>query len=529
MSTSLHLTESLNVGDDIALSALLTAQYNPASISQVSLSTSSKYYSQEFQNSLYVLFKEHQVTVRGLINTTDNEDYKYEMDIGFDQDLLIGHTERTDGKQITASDIDAKKCSPTGKYNRCYRGDITIRTGNSGVGRKGTFDVNWGRGTAKLDVRVPDQIELKFDHAHTGHLRDDDFNSKTNIDGKLLQLNNRGAFSYSGSVVKEDGKWNNVQLRSSLIDKKTGQKSLATDISLNQKLTNKLTGQFQQDIKVNLEYKGQSVINWSSDSASCPNNPSNVLYGMCQTTTFNIKASNQFVQRLRQRLQLPVDPKLSNPAGQVTYDGTLKVDLKPDPKSGPHTAKLDLNRLKEDAIDLDVSYQPRGDNLPMNLRLKASLPQQNPISVKYDETRQSSTKFQGVLKYSFNANDNSAEKTYQCDVDQQGASDVSINCKGERTTLTFDIDRKAGKSKLYLDLNRFQNERIGYEGVRNPKTNEMEATLYTFVTSWNIKREPGKSTVLVAKQKNVEVLRIEGTKVNQEIQVKFSPSGVNLQ
>jgi hypothetical protein len=57
----------------------------------------------------------------------------------------------------------------------------------------------------------------------------------------------------------------------------------------------------------------------------------------------------------------------------------------------------------------------------------------------------------------------------------------------------------------------------------------MEATLYTFVTSWNIKREPGKSTVLVAKQKNVEVLRVEGTKVNQEIQVKFSPSGVNLQ
>ena len=208
------------------------------------------------------------------------------------------------------------------------------------------------------------------------------------------------------------------------------------------------------------------MIDWTSESVSCKDNPSNVLTGICQTATFTLKASNQLAQRLRQRLELPSDSKLSsNPSGQITYDGTLKLDLKFDPKTGPHTAVLDLNRLKEDAVDLDISYQPRSDNQPMNLRLKANLPRQNPISIKYDETRRSSTNFQGVLKYSFNANDNSAEKTYQCDVDKPDDSDVSVNCKGERTTLTIDIDRNSGKSKVYVDLNRFEGEKIGYEGI----------------------------------------------------------------
>ncbi len=228
-------------------------------------------------------------------------------------------------------------------------------------------------------------------------------------------------------------------------------------------------------------------------------------------------------------MELPADPKLSNPAGEVTYDGTMKLDLKFDPKAGPHTVSLDLNRLKEDAVDLDVSYQPRSDNEPMNLRLKANLPRQNPISVQYDEKRHSQTNFQGVLKYSLNANDNSAEKIYQCDVDRPDDKDFSVNCKGERTTLTIDIDRNAGKSKVYVDLNRFEGERIGYEGVRNPQTKELDATLYTLVTSWNIKQQPGKSTTVIVKQKNKEVLRVEGTKVNnQEILVKFSPANVNL-
>jgi len=179
------------------------------------------------------------------------------MDIGFDDDSLTGHSERTDGQQTIISDIDAKKCTPTGQYDRCYKGDITIRTSNSGAGRKGTFDVSLGHGTAKFDVKVPEQIELKFDHTHTGRIRDEDFSSKTIIEGKSLRSDNKGSFSYSGSVDKEDGKWNNVQVRSSLSDKKTGQKLLATDVHLNQKITNKLSGQFQRQIGFNLERSGK--------------------------------------------------------------------------------------------------------------------------------------------------------------------------------------------------------------------------------------------------------------------------------
>ncbi len=529
LNTTLHITESVNIGDDIALNTLLTAQYHPQSISQISVSTSTKFYAQDFQNSFYALFKEHQVILRGIINTTNNKDYKYEMDIGFDDSLLTGHSERTDGRETIVSDIDAKKCTPTGKYKRCYKGDITVRTGTSGAGKKGTFDVSWGHGTAKLDVKVAEQIELKFDHTHAGHILDDDFSSKTNIDGKLLQSNNKGSFSYSGSVEKEDGKWNNVQLKSSITDPQTGQKLLATDVNLNEKITDKLTGKSQRKINVTLERQGNTVIDWTSNSVNCEDNPSNVLHGICQTSKFNLKANNQFVQRLRQRLELPVDPKLSNPTGQVTYDGTFKLDLKFDPKTGAHKVTLDVNRQKEDAVDLDVSYQPRYDDEPMNLRLKANLPKQNPISLKYDEKRDSKTNFLGTLKYSLNSNDESAEKKYECEVDRLHTNDVSINCNGERTKLTIEIDRNAGKSKVYVDLNRFEGERIGYEGVRNPETNELDATLYTFVTSWNIKRQPGKSTVLTVKQKNKEVLNIKGTKVNNhEIQVEFSPANVNL-
>ncbi len=124
------------------------------------------------------------------------------------------------------------------------------------------------------------------------------------------------------------------------------------------------------------------MIDWSSDSMNCKTNPSNVLTGICQTSTFNVKASNQLAQRLRQRLELPADPKLSNPTGQVTYDGTLKLDIKFDPKTGPHTVTLDLNRLKEDAVDLDVSYQPRADNQPMNVRvMQMTIPLRKRINV----------------------------------------------------------------------------------------------------------------------------------------------------
>ena len=240
------------------MGAQLTAQYNPQAVSQISLTTSSKYYNIEFQNALFALMKQHQLTVRGIINTTDDEDYKYEMDIGFDEEVLVGHTERTDGQQLFTSDIDAKRCSVSGKYSRCYRGDITIRAGNSGPGRKGSFDISYGTGTAKLDIRVPENIELKFDHTHTGRLRDEDFNSKTTIEGRSFRANNRRAFSYTGAVDKEDGKWNNLNLQSTLVDK-NGQKAVDSNIRMKQQVLNKLTGQYQRKIDVNLERKGKSA------------------------------------------------------------------------------------------------------------------------------------------------------------------------------------------------------------------------------------------------------------------------------
>ncbi|CAF4425476.1 unnamed protein product, partial [Adineta steineri] len=120
-------------------------------------------------------------------------------------------------------------------------------------------------------------------------------------------------------------------------------------------------------------------------------------------------------------------------------------------------------------------------------------------------------------------------EAYQSDVDRPDASDFSVNCKGERTTLTIDVDRNAGKSKAYIDLNRFEGERFGYEGTRNQKTNELDFTLYTLITSWNIKRQPQKSTTIVVKQKTKEVLRVESVKVNDhEVTMKFTPSNIQL-
>ncbi|CAF3434120.1 unnamed protein product [Rotaria socialis] len=382
LNTSLHLVKALRIGNDIATHSSLTAQYNPRLVSQVSATISTKFYGKEFQNSLYALFKQHQIIVRGLLNTADNQNYTYEMDVGLDNDSLTGHTERTDGQETTMSDIDTKKCTATGKYYRCYKGDITVRTGTSSSESKGTFDISWGRDAAKLDIKVPNHVELSFDHSHTGRVRDANFSSKTNIEGKILQPNKRGAFNYLSSIEKEDGKWNDIQIQTSLNDMKTGQKSGATDIRFNQKITDKRSGQFQRKFNVNVERQGLPAIVWSSDSFSCSNNPSYVIYGVCQTATFNIKANNVLIQRLRQRLQLTADPRLSNPLGQVTYDGTLNLDLKHDPTLGPHTVKFDLNRLREEAIDIDLSYQKRIDEKPMSLNLKVNIPQQNPISIK---------------------------------------------------------------------------------------------------------------------------------------------------
>ncbi|CAF3781239.1 unnamed protein product [Rotaria socialis] len=157
LNTSLHLVKALCNGNDIATHSSLTAQYNPQSISQVSATISTKFYGKEFQNSLYALFKQHQGIVRFFLNTTDNQDYAYEMDIGLDTDLLTEHTKRTNEQETAMSDIDTKKCTATGT----------------------------------------------FDNLHTGRVRGADFSSKTNIEGKILQPNKRGAYNYSSSIEKE--------------------------------------------------------------------------------------------------------------------------------------------------------------------------------------------------------------------------------------------------------------------------------------------------------------------------------------
>ncbi|CAM4988772.1 unnamed protein product, partial [Rotaria socialis] len=51
------------------------------------------------------------------------------------------------------------------------------------------------------------------------------------------------------------------------------QKSGATDIRFNQKITDKHSGQFQGKFNVNVERQGLPAIISSSDSFSCSNNP----------------------------------------------------------------------------------------------------------------------------------------------------------------------------------------------------------------------------------------------------------------
>ena len=241
------------------MDVLLTAKYDATLASQISATTSGNYYGQSIQSSAFALFKQHQAIIRGVVNTSEYSDYHYEMDIGFDDDLLTGHTERSDGQQTIVSDIEARKCAATGKYNRCYKGDITVRSGNNAAGQKGSFGISWGKGTAKLDVRVPDQLELKFDHSHTGRVRDEDFSSSTSIDAKSLRSDRKGAYSYTGSVEKENGRWNKVQARSSLTDPKTGQKSIDVDLGLNQNVNDRRTGDVQRTINVKVDRKGTKI------------------------------------------------------------------------------------------------------------------------------------------------------------------------------------------------------------------------------------------------------------------------------
>ncbi|CAF4369622.1 unnamed protein product, partial [Rotaria magnacalcarata] len=267
-----------------------------------------------------------------------------------------------------------------------------------------------------------------FDHSHTGRVRDADFSSRKNIEGKILRPNKRGASNSSSSTDKEDGKWN------------------------------------------------------------------------------DIKANNLLMQRLRQRLQLTVDPRLSNPLGQVTYDG-----------------------LREETIDIDLSYQKRVDEKSMSLNLKVNVPQKNLISIKYDETIRSNTSFNGVLKYPFNANDSTAEKTYQCDVNQPYVDSYSMKCQGERTNLTIDIDPVAHKKKFIVDLNRLTGERIGYETAMKFTIGELETTYYTLVTSWNMKYRVEVLLIIIVKQKDLEVLRITTSRADfAGFKIRFLPANIEI-
>ncbi|CAF5033471.1 unnamed protein product, partial [Rotaria socialis] len=102
------------------------------------------------------------------------------------------------------------------------------------------------------------------------------------------RADNKGAFSYSGAVEKDDGKWNSVQVETSLSDMKTGQKSFVSNIGFTQKVTNKLAGEFQRNIDVKVQRQGLTLVDWSSESVTCKGNPTNVLTGLCQTATFNM-------------------------------------------------------------------------------------------------------------------------------------------------------------------------------------------------------------------------------------------------
>ena len=165
----------------------------------------------------------------------------------------------------------------------------------------------------------------------------------------------------------------------------------------------------------------------------------------------------------------------------------------------------------------------------MSLNLKVNIPQQNPISIKYDETIRSKTSFNGVLKYSFNANDSTAEKTYKCDVNQLYINRYSMNFQSERTNLTIDSDPIATKTKFIVDLNRFTGERIGYETTWFYFTGQTETTYYTLFTSWNMKYRFGVLPTIIVKQKDQEVLRIISSPGDfYGYKIRFLPANIEL-
>ncbi|CAF5008514.1 unnamed protein product, partial [Rotaria magnacalcarata] len=104
-----------------------------------------------------------------------------------------------------------------------------------------------------------------------------------------------------------------------------------------------------------------------------------------------------------------------------------------------------------------------------------------------------------------------------------------MNCQGERTNLTIDIDPVAHKKKFIVDLNRFTGERIGYETAMNFTIGELETTYYTLVTSWNMKYRVGVLPTIIVKQKDQEVLRItDSTGDLDGYKIRFLPANIEI-
>ncbi|CAF0993491.1 unnamed protein product, partial [Didymodactylos carnosus] len=528
LASAFNILSSASLGDDASVTALISAQCSTTGISQLTSKVNGRYFGQIFEKSVNALYKHHEISIKGEVRTPNNTNrpfFKYNISATFDDNELIGHIQRTDMQQTIDLDVTAKTCGGNNKgKGYCYSGDAVVKTTNDQRGKKGNFDISWGKSSVKWNMNVPEAISITVDHTHTGQLKTDDFTSKTKVDAKLLI--SKSEFHYDGSGTKDDGKWNALSFKTYFNDDKTGEKVANLKLDYKSDIADKREGSEQRTLSFSLDRVKQ--IDWSSKSTSCLSNPSKVVYGICRKSTFDVKTNSQLAQLFRKRLMLPDDPKLAN-VQVVNYDGTFDLDLKHDPNLGPHTIVFDLNRLKEDSIELNLSLQPRTDSKTMGITVTGKLPRNDPISIKYDETSKTRTSYSGTLKYSFNANDKNAEKTYTCAVEKPADNVLNVNCNGERTKLTINIDGPKHIRNAYVDLNKYDDERVGFESAVNTGTNQVDVTLYTFVNTWKLQRQPQKWTTITVKQKGKEVYRVEGKRVsNQEIEVKFLPKNINL-
>ncbi|CAF0906246.1 unnamed protein product [Didymodactylos carnosus] len=532
-SKALNILSSVNIGDNTSVTALISAQYSPFDTSQLVTKINGRYFGQIFEKSLNILVKQHEISVKGefkMPNNTNRSFFRYNIGTTYNDNKLIAHIERTDIQQTIVANITTKTCAGERKDSRkCYSGDVVVKSTIDQQGKIGTFDINWIKSSLKWNMNVPDLITMKFDHSHTGKWRADDFTFKTIIDVNMLRADDRKHFHYIGSAIKDDGTWNMISHKTHVSDKNTTEKLINFKFDFKSDIIDKRAGDEQTTLNFDLERNGTKLIDWSSRSISCSSrDPAKVIYGICQMTTFDLKANSQLIRDIRKRLMFPDDPKIDSVI-IVNYDGTVKLDLKHDKDLGPHTLILDLNRLKEDTIDFNLSVQPQTDSQPLAIKIIGKVLDNDPISIKYDQISKTNIFYNSTLKYSFNTNDKNAEKSYICTVEKPDDKVLNINCIGERTKLTIDHDQLKRILNVYIDLNKYEDERVGFKFMINPKTNQIDMTLYTFVNTWLLQQQSEKLTTITVKQKGKEVYRVEGTRVNnEEIQVKFLPKNINL-